>query len=142
MDAIKRQMKRTVHTHFEIFQNDPFSAADRGYKVAMNLSITLRSISRSISFSWVVCCYLGKLVRLLALNSLALMFLMTNCCRQRQRRRRREKFFFPLGNLVCIKFQGALRQGPSPPPALQAFKVTKTFADKFVAKVNCPLEIP
>ena len=57
MDAIKRQMKGTVHTHFEISQNDPFSAADRGYKVAMNLSITLRSISRSISFSWVVCCW-------------------------------------------------------------------------------------
>ena len=103
MDAIKRQMKGTVHTHFEISQNDPFSAADRGYKVAMNLSITLRSISRSISFSWVVCCCLGKLVRLLALNSLALMFLMTNCCRQRQRLQRtsREILFFHLEETLC-----------------------------------------
>ena len=119
MDAIKRQMKGTVHTHFEISQNDPFSAADRGYKVAMNLSITLRSISRSISFSWVVCCYLGKLVRLLALNSLALMFLMTNCCRQRQRRRRREKFFFstwkPCVHQIsrCLAARSQSSPGPS-----------------------------
>ena len=53
MDAIKRQMKGTVHTRFEISQNEtPFQ-----HRVAMNLSITLRSISRSISFSWVVCCW-------------------------------------------------------------------------------------